>query len=324
MFTVTSMSSRRPTLHDVARIAGVSHVTVSRVVRGNQVVAPSTVARVKAAIKQLGYSPDPALSALAAYRSNSRRGHGSTLAFLECEETSYGQSILAGVQSEAERLGYATSRHLLPQAPQLQAKLWRILYHRGIRGIIVGSSREAIAFPKWDWTPFAVVSLSAMTRQPALHTVTTDYFAGVVLAMQHLRELGAHRIGYAVDDIHEKRTANRWLGGYLATLGGQKPLIYPRPMNNADDISRWMKSSGIDSILTIHHTVWSARPSPAIRTVFLSHFDCPPTVPCIIYDPKKIGIEGVRMIHHLCLNHEFGLPREIKAVNLQPYLSLPE
>ena len=49
------MPNTHPTLRDVARLAGVSHQTVSRVINGSEDVLPETRAIVEAVIEQLGY-----------------------------------------------------------------------------------------------------------------------------------------------------------------------------------------------------------------------------------------------------------------------------
>lgn len=61
---------RRPTIKDIAGVCGVHHATVSRALRGNPCVAPATLARINAAAKELGYEPDPMMSALAACSEN--------------------------------------------------------------------------------------------------------------------------------------------------------------------------------------------------------------------------------------------------------------
>ena len=63
-------STGRVTLSDVARVAGVSPITVSRALRGERSVDPVLVERVTHASTQLGYVPDPAARALASQRSN--------------------------------------------------------------------------------------------------------------------------------------------------------------------------------------------------------------------------------------------------------------
>ncbi|MEU9385874.1 LacI family DNA-binding transcriptional regulator, partial [Streptomyces sp. NPDC048279] len=52
------MAATRPTMKDVAAEAGVSAMTVSRVVNGDAAVAPRTAARVEAAVRKLGYQRD--------------------------------------------------------------------------------------------------------------------------------------------------------------------------------------------------------------------------------------------------------------------------
>ncbi len=63
-------ASGRVTLSDVARVAGVSPITVSRALRGERAVAADLVSRVMQASMKLGYVPDPAARALASQRSD--------------------------------------------------------------------------------------------------------------------------------------------------------------------------------------------------------------------------------------------------------------
>ena len=63
------MPPPKPTLTDVARLAGVSEITVSRVVRGTGPIAPATRARVRAAIDSIGYVPNRAAGTLASSAS---------------------------------------------------------------------------------------------------------------------------------------------------------------------------------------------------------------------------------------------------------------
>ena len=62
-------SPRTPTLTEVARIAGVSEITVSRVVRGKGPISEKTRARVREAIALLGYRPNRAAGMLASSTS---------------------------------------------------------------------------------------------------------------------------------------------------------------------------------------------------------------------------------------------------------------
>ena len=60
----------RPTIGDVARESGVGRMTVSRVVNGGELVSAATAARVKAAIRKLGYEPNEAARMLKGHSSH--------------------------------------------------------------------------------------------------------------------------------------------------------------------------------------------------------------------------------------------------------------
>ena len=78
---------RRPVMADVARLAGVSHQTVSRVVNDHPNVAPQTRDLVLAAISQLAYRPNAAARTLV-----TRRTH--TLGVISCDTDLFGPASM--------------------------------------------------------------------------------------------------------------------------------------------------------------------------------------------------------------------------------------
>jgi len=90
-----------PTLSAVAELAGVSAITVSRVVRLPELVAPQTRARVEAAMRQLGYVPNQIAGALAGARTKSVGVLVPTIA------NSIFADTVQGLSDELEPLGYA-------------------------------------------------------------------------------------------------------------------------------------------------------------------------------------------------------------------------
>src|SRR5262249_32950304 len=89
------------TLSAVASLAGVSAITVSRVVRLPDMVAPQTRARVEAAMRELGYVPNQLAGVLAGGRSNSIGVLVPTIA------NSIFADTVQGLSNELEPLGYA-------------------------------------------------------------------------------------------------------------------------------------------------------------------------------------------------------------------------
>ena len=81
--TSRSFMSKRATIRDIARQAGVSKSTVARALSNAPRIAPETRLKIRTLAKKMGYRPDPVLSALAANRWRSRKGlKGMPLAFI--------------------------------------------------------------------------------------------------------------------------------------------------------------------------------------------------------------------------------------------------
>src|SRR3954465_550459 len=94
---------RTAVMADVAKLAGVSHQTVSRVINDSTHVRPETRRRVLAAMRQLDSRPTPAARALVTGRSQ-------TLGVVSFDTTLYGPaSTLFGIQQAAHDAGYAVS-----------------------------------------------------------------------------------------------------------------------------------------------------------------------------------------------------------------------
>ncbi len=97
----------RPTMADVARLAGVSHQTVSRVLNKHPNVRPQTRAGVLAAILELGYRPNAAARSLVTRRTNA-------LGVISFDTTLYGPaSMLHGIE-QAARPDYSVTIASLP------------------------------------------------------------------------------------------------------------------------------------------------------------------------------------------------------------------
>lgn len=91
--------SRRPTIREVARLAGVSHQTVSRYLRSRDGLKPQTLARIDAAVQELDYRPN----LMARYLNTRRTGR---LALVLPEVSANPARVLAGATEAAHEGGY--------------------------------------------------------------------------------------------------------------------------------------------------------------------------------------------------------------------------
>jgi DNA-binding LacI/PurR family transcriptional regulator len=128
--------SRRPTIRDVAREAGVSTVTVSRVANAPELVRPETRARVEATMRRLGYLPNAAAQSM---RTNVSR----TIGFLVPDLTNYPNAAVA--KAAEARLAEAGYYMLLTDSEHdvaREERFVRLLRSRQVDGIILYLSDE--------------------------------------------------------------------------------------------------------------------------------------------------------------------------------------
>lgn len=196
---------------DVARQAGVSHQTVSRVLNGHPNVRPQTRASVLAAIRDLGYRPNAAARTLVTGRTN-------VLGVISFDTTLYGPaSMLYGIE-RAARPGYSVAiaslarfdRGSLPEAVE------RFL-GQAVDGIIViapeTAAVEALTGLAAD---IPLVAVGCGTRAPLL-SVAIDNLSGAAQATQHLLDLG-HRT------VHHIAGPDSWLDARERVEGWRQTL----------------------------------------------------------------------------------------------------
>jgi DNA-binding LacI/PurR family transcriptional regulator len=178
---------RRPVMADVARLAGVSHQTVSRVINGSASIRPSTRERVLRAIADLGYHPNTAARALVTRRSKIIGIIGSNTAL-------YGPaSIQFSIQEAARAAGYFTSLVTLAAVThdELRGALG-YLSRQSVEAIVmIVTQQEALAVVRSEATTIPLIVVEGELSGQGL-SVGVDQMEGARLATQHLVDLG-HR-----------------------------------------------------------------------------------------------------------------------------------
>jgi DNA-binding LacI/PurR family transcriptional regulator len=181
--------SRTANIFDVARLAGVSHQTVSRVLNDLPNVRPATRARVEQAIAQLRYSPSPAARALVTRRTR-------TIGLVTPGVTDFGPTSVAMHFNFAARV----ARYNVETVSSLDADA------AGVRSVVEGLLRQRVdaivlivvdtgvleAVRGLDLSLPVVAAASAPRRSPLI--VSIDQYRGARAAVRHLAELGHDRI----------------------------------------------------------------------------------------------------------------------------------
>lgn len=215
----------RVTQADIARAAGVHNTTVSLALRNSPLIPPATRDRIRAIAKARGYSPDPALQALVAYRrTRLQQQTGETLAYVTHWETRWGwrrhpaheAHYLAAARKAAE-LGYRLEHFGLGEDGLGWRRFNGVLLHRGIRGLVLGAARSASEdLSDLDWSRLAAVRLGGCAQVPALNRITVDPAAVVRLALQHVLYAGYRRVGLVLPHHWDKLTDQAWSAAFHA------------------------------------------------------------------------------------------------------------
>ena len=219
MSATTDSQAPRPVMADVARLAGVSHQTVSRVLNGHPNVSPGTKADVLAAIRDLGYRPNVAARTLATGKTN-------MLGVISFDTTLYGPaSMLYGIERAAHPAYFVGIASLPAFDRRSLADAVDRFLGQAVAGIIViapqSDAVEALAGLA-PGVPLVAVGCGAAVQLPS---VKIDNVAGAAMATRHLLDLG-HRTVYHIGGPDSWLDARDRLDGWrqaLRAAGAQEP-----------------------------------------------------------------------------------------------------
>lgn len=188
---------RAVVMSDVARAAGVSQQTVSRVLHDHPSVRPETRARVNAAIERLGYQPNLAARSLAAGRSG-------TIGVLLMSRLSHGTaSTFAAIAESARQEGYQL---VVTSAPDdspgaVHSALDELAGYRVEASIIL--ARRITALEELDSRPTRSprILMAGQGGIAGAATVAIDQAAGATAATEHLVRTGRRRLVHVAGDL---------------------------------------------------------------------------------------------------------------------------
>lgn len=239
----------RPTIYDVARQAGVSHQTVSRVINGKEGVLPETRAQVLSAIEELGFRPN------AIARSMSQ-GQTHTLACISPNLTDYTfASVIEGAENEARQHGYFLLSATAATAEAMRDLVEELAGRRRVDGLIV---INPYADSRHEYMPanFPIVFVGACSREAHIDSVSLNDEKAAYDAAQHLLGLGHRTIAMVTGPMSENCSQDRCTG-FLRALR-ESGLAPDQAMIVEGD---WSATSGQDAFF---HFVEQGRAPSAV------------------------------------------------------------
>ena len=178
----------RVTIADVAREAGVSVPTVSKVVNLRYGVAPATFKRVTEVVAALGYEPSLVASSLRRQRSN-------VIGILVSEFESFSVELLKGISTAATGTGYELLAYSA-LAPGGISAGWERRSLSRLAGTLIDGAIIVTPTLLMPTTSIPVVAIDPHTGPGGPATIDSDNIGGARVATRHLIELGHRRIAH--------------------------------------------------------------------------------------------------------------------------------
>jgi len=315
---------------------GLSHSTVSRALRNRPEIALKTRERVLRQAEEMGYEPDPMLSALAKYRlSSGERPVKASIAWLNTwSDPTFMLTInelslyLEGAAEMAQRFGYSLETFEL--AGMSLARIEGILKSRNIRGVLIaplhdpkmkGQAADLKSFP---WENFSVVRLGRATAYPPVHFVTSAQTANTMLAFERISSKGYKRVGF----VGYRRPLRIFLSGFVM---GQLQVpeshrLEPLLLSPEDTLSekvgrfaRWFEKEKPDAILADLQEIsfileeLGIRVPDEIALATMTLHDNPVDAG-IDQKPKEVGRAAARLMISLLNEQNSGLPEACNEI----------
>ncbi len=194
-------------MFDVARAAGVSHMTVSRVLNDQGGVSSATRERVRAVIAELNYTPSPTARAMAKRRSGQ-------IGLIQAGRPDYGPSNAAlGFNEAARDAGYTVSQVSMREvdADGLAQVVHRLVGQRVEAIVVISGERDGAEIARGIDAGVPIIAV-ASEDEPGMHRVSIDQYAGAVRATEHLIGLGHREIRHVAGPADSMDAAERRRG----------------------------------------------------------------------------------------------------------------
>ncbi|MBA6438005.1 LacI family DNA-binding transcriptional regulator [Streptomyces sp. GMR22] len=263
---------------DVARRAGVSGQTVSRVLNDHPRVRPETRERVREAMRELGYRPTASARTLASGRSR-------TLGVISFDAARFGPAAtLAGINEAAQEAGYLVSTIALTAADQaaVRGAVDRLL-GQGTDGIIAIAPQRSVgeALVEADHgRPMVTLDKSFGARFPV---VAGDSASGARQATEHLLRLGHRTVRHIAGPVG-------WIAAEARVDGWRAALRDAGAAAHEPLFGDWSADSGYDLGRSVAH-------DPDATAVFVSNDQMAVGVLRALHEagrrvPEDVGVVG--------------------------------
>jgi len=329
---------------DVARRAGVSTAAVSMSLRDLPNIAEATRKRINLLAAQMGYQPNPYVSALMQSRRRGRAVAGRPVLAVVCglehpdawraSPSLTRRATLAGALERARELGYDGQEFWLHQDGMTPQRFSAMLKARGIRGILLGPLPDGATPPALQWENFSAVTLGVPLSALPLPSVCNDHYFSSQHAIHQSYALGYRAPALIFRRSHRQLFQGRWEAGFHSAQRVLPELrrIAPFIAENLEDaaafpleqFSRWLKANRPDVVVTM---AWELTERmlgklgiKVPRDIGLVGLSCPKLghrVSGIFQNGHLIGATGMEQLINRVERHSLGLPTQAVTLMIE-------
>jgi DNA-binding LacI/PurR family transcriptional regulator len=219
---------------DIARIAGVSHTTVSRALRGSSLISADTRERIQHLAEEMGYMPNAIAQSLQTRRT-------STIGLVVTSIADpFLSDVVRGVEEVARGAGFSVILSATHNDPDQEMAIIETFHRRRVDGMLIASSRITTEYGDRlarIQVPTVLINSQAESDNKLLHWVVVDDRAGAQCAVAYLIQLGHRVIGYLGVSSRPRSNRQRLLGYQQALaaagIAGRDEWIVVTPASEA-------------------------------------------------------------------------------------------
>lgn len=273
---------KRITQQVIAEALGIHSSTVSKALKGDPAIAASTVERVRQKGEELGFVPDPMLSALASYRKQLQpESFHATIAWIYNHSAQEKMARFAGyadyvsgAKARARELGYTVEEFWVGDKVRDAELMERILEARGIRCVIVAPQASQEKTLPLVWERYASVAIGYSLRTPELDRVTNDHFSTMAGLLERLHQRGYRRMGCYLWETDNERMGRRAASAFQSV--GRQYQIQVELYADYQESSflEWVRNGRLDAVV--------CRGNEQVKSLMNAGYEI----------PKDIGVAG--------------------------------
>lgn len=320
-----------PTMAAIAARAGVSQVTVSRALRGDPRHSEKTRTRILAIAEEMGYRPNPLVSALMAERRRRKPSkNGASLTLINPHALSLAQvndnkrRFWLGALACAERHGFTLDEWQYRMTPADCTRVERRIRARGVAGVVLFHFPQAQVRLGATFPDCATVAVGYSLVEPHTHRVSNQQVATIANAMDELYRRGYRRAGLATSVTGEERVLRQWVAGWLGWEWWNKVKAPPEPYivrdfadaREGERFSEWVKKERLDVVVS----TFAPGHDWLLRAGFRVPEDCAyavldaapihPDLAGMDQNWERIGASAIEVLAGQIYRNERGIPKE--------------